>query len=163
MTKVFIGLGSNINDPETQLVMAIKSLHQLPDTEFLCQSSFYRSKPVGPQDQPYFINAVVKLDTKMTALKLLQSLQSIEMRHGRLRKGAQHWGPRPLDLDILLFGQEQINLDNLVVPHPEMHKRNFVLIPLNEIESDLEIPGAGKVCHLLKNIGTKDIEKLEIT
>ena len=161
MPKVFIGLGSNLDDPEAQLLKAIKSLYQLQDSVFLCQSSFYRSKPVGPRDQPQFINAVVKLDTNLTALKLLESLQSIEKKQGRKRKGVQRWGPRTLDLDILLYGNEQIDLEQLTVPHPELNKRSFVLVPLNEIEPDIVIPGTGPVSQLLDNIDTNDIEMLK--
>lgn len=160
MTQVFIGLGSNMDDPEAQLHKAIKSLHQLQDSRFLCQSSFYRSKPVGPQDQPDFINAVVKLDTGLSARVLLDALHEIEKKQGRHRKGVQRWGPRTLDLDILLYGDEKINIESLVVPHPELHKRNFVLLPLNEIEPGIEIPGIGPVSQLLDELVTSDIEKI---
>ena len=161
MTHVYVGLGSNLDGPELQLTRAVSKLGSLSGTQQLACSSFYCSKPVGPQDQSDFINAVIMLDTDLSALALLEHLQMIETHQGRVRK-VERWGPRTLDLDLLLFGDEQINEENLVVPHQEMHKRNFVLYPLHEIAPTLVIPGRGPVEDLLNHIGSDGIEKVSI-
>ena len=144
----YIGLGSNLGDPETQLTSALAALDGIPDTGLVRCSSFYRSKPLGPGGQPDFINAVALLDSGLTAIALLARLQSIENRQGRVRDGIQ-WGPRTLDLDMLLYGTEIIDEPGLIVPHPEMRHRNFVLIPLLELAPDIEIPGLGRADKLL--------------
>ena len=158
MIKAYIGLGSNLDDPQSQLKKAIISLEMVPSTSVVKTSSFYRSKPVGPQDQPDYINAVVDLDTELSASVLLDYLQAIENEQGRERK--IKWGARTLDLDILLFGDEIINDDRLQVPHVEMHNRGFVLLPLNEIFSDCMIPGVGAVSSLLQEEDADDLVKL---
>ena len=158
MIKAYIGLGSNLDDPQSQLKKAIISLEMVPSTSVVKTSSFYRSKPVGPQDQPDYINAVVELDTELSASVLLDYLQAIENEQGRERK--IKWGARTLDLDILLFGDEIINDDRLQVPHVEMHNRGFVLLPLNEIFSDCMIPGVGAISSLLQEEDADDLVKL---
>ncbi len=155
MIKVYIGLGSNLDDPQTQLKEAIISLEMIPSSSVVKTSSFYKSKPVGPQDQPDYINAVVELDTELSAQVLMDYLQGIENKQGRVRK--QKWGPRTLDLDILLYGDEIIQGDSLEIPHVEMHKRGFVLLPLDEISPDCIIPGVGSVQTLLKKMNTDDL------
>lgn len=155
MMKVYIGLGSNLNDPQSQLKKAIISLEMVPSTIVVRTSSFYKSKPVGPQDQPDYINAVVELDTELSAQVLMDYLRGIENRQGRVRE--QKWGPRTLDLDILLYGDEIIHGDNLDIPHVEMHKRGFVLVPLYEISPDCMIPGMGSVQTLLQQVNTDDL------
>ena len=144
---VFVGLGSNLDDPRAQLVAGIEELAQLPRTAVEACSSLYQSEPMGPQDQPDYVNAVVRLRTGLPPEALLDGLQAIEQRHGRQRQ--RHWGPRTLDLDILLYGQRQIEEAHLQIPHPGIAARNFVLYPLAEIDSQLEIPGVGKVEELL--------------
>ncbi len=158
MIKVYIGLGSNLGDPQSQLKKAIIAMNMVPSTSVVKTSSFYRSKPVGPQDQPDYINAVVELDTELSAPVLLDYLQDIENEQGRERK--IKWGARTLDLDILLFGDEIINNDRLQVPHVEMHNRGFVLLPLNEILPDCMIPGVGAVSSLLQEDSINDLVKL---
>ena len=158
MIKVYIGLGSNLGDPQSQLKKAIIAMNMVPSTSVVKTSSFYRSKPVGPQDQPDYINAVVELDTELSAPVLLDYLQDIENEQGRERK--IKWGARTLDLDILLFGDEIINNDRLQVPHVEMHNRGFVLLPLNEILPDCMIPGVGAVSSLLQENSINDLVKL---
>ena len=158
MIKVYIGLGSNLDDPQAQLKKAIIALEMIPSSSVVKTSSFYKSKPVGPQDQPDYINAVVELDTELSAPVLLDYLQVIENEHGRQRE--QKWGARTLDLDILLFGEEVIHDDRLVVPHVEMHKRGFVLFPLDEIAPDCVIPDVGTVHSLLQQVNTDDMAKL---
>jgi 2-amino-4-hydroxy-6-hydroxymethyldihydropteridine diphosphokinase len=158
MTDAYIGLGSNLDDPEKQLRKAVSSLQQLPDTTIVRVSSFYQTKPVGPEDQPDYINAVALLKTGLTARQLLEHMQAIENSHGRIRD--LRWGSRTLDLDLLLYGSDIINDDDLTVPHPEMHKRGFVLFPLYEIAPDISIPGHGSATELLQSVNTGDVEKL---
>ena len=155
----YIGLGSNLDNPQLQLTTALAGLDDIPDTTLVKYSSFYRSKPVGPGNQPYFINAVALLDSGLTAHQLLGRLQTIENRQGRIRDG-QRWGPRTLDLDMLMYGNEIINEPELIVPHPEIRHRNFVLIPLLELAPDIQIPGLGRADELLADIGHAGITKL---
>ena len=155
----YIGLGSNLDNPELQLEKALAALRDMPDTSLVKYSSFYRSMPLGPSDQPDFINAVALLDTHLTAGQLLSQLQSIENRQGRVRNG-QKWGPRILDLDILLYGDQVIGEPELTVPHPGIRHRNFVLMPLLELATDLEIPGLGRVDELLDAVSCAGITKL---
>lgn len=159
MINAYIGLGSNMESPETQIQEAITAIDRIPDTKLAGFSSLYQSHPVGPQDQPDYINAVAHVVTGLSAEDLLMQLQNIENRQGRTRK--IHWGPRTLDLDLLLYDNEIINEKNLVVPHPEMHNRAFVLYPLYEIAPDIEIPGKGAVGILLQAVNADGIQKLE--
>ena len=148
MKKVFIGLGSNLDDPLSQLKKAIEYLKQHEMLNVINISNFYSSPPMGPQDQPDFINAVVEIATSLSAEQLLDELQKIERQQGRERK--QHWGARTLDLDILLYGSEVINTERLMVPHRGISERNFVLYPLNDlVEKNFRIPGLGKISELL--------------
>jgi len=158
MIKAYIGLGSNQQDPVNQLKLAMDHIASIPGVTVCRTSSFYRSKPVGPQDQPWFINAVSEIETELEAEQLLDELQAIENRQGRVR--TQHWGPRTLDLDILLYGKLQLNTERLILPHKEMKHRNFVLAPLAEIAPELNIPGMGPVSDLLQCCHQADIEKL---
>ena len=155
----YIGLGSNLNNPESQLNTALAALDDIPDTSLVKQSSFYRSAPRGPSEQPDFINAVALLDSGLEAGQLLGQLQSIENRQGRARDG-QKWGPRTLDLDMLLYGDQVIDEPGLTVPHPQIRHRNFVLMPLLELAPGLEIPGLGRVDELLDAVGGAGITRL---
>ncbi len=154
MIIVYIGLGSNLGgdltSPKQNIVSAIDALGEIQSTQMISVSSFYESKPVGPQDQSDYINAVVKLETDLDAAELLDSLQAIENYHGRERK--QHWGPRTLDLDILLFGDQIIHNERLTIPHSEICNRPFVLVPLAEIEPDCVIPEKGLVIDLVAKV-----------
>ena len=150
MISCYVGLGSNIEEPRQQIVKAISELRSLASSRLLCTSSLYLSKPLGPQDQPDFVNAVVELETTLSALDLLSRLQNIESQHKRVRK--ERWGPRTLDLDLLLYGEEKIEDERLKVPHPEILNRNFVLIPLYEIAPELTIAGMGKIEDLVKRV-----------
>jgi len=123
-------------------------------------SSLYRSKPVGPENQPDYINAVVMLDTALSALTLLNHMRAIEDQQGRIRD-SERWGPRTLDLDLLLYGNEKIHDKHLIVPHQEMHKRNFILYPLHELSPEIDIPGHGPLAILIQNTGQEDLEKIE--
>jgi len=158
MTDAYIGLGSNLNGPADQLHTAIKSLQQLPATTLMRTSSLYRTRPVGPEDQPDYINAVTWIKTGLSASDLLDHMQAIEDSQGRTRH--IHWGPRTLDLDLLLFGESIIHDVDLNVPHPEMHKRGFVLYPLYEISPEIIIPGFGPIMELLQNTNPDEVQKL---
>lgn len=149
MTRAYIGLGSNLEDPAAQLAAALSALAALPDTRLIAQSPFYRSKPVGPQDQPDFVNGAALLETGLNPLALLDHLQAIEQAHGRKR--LKHWGPRTLDLDLLLFGDQSINNDRLTVPHAELANRDFVLQPLLDLTPDLTLPDGRDLSSLRRH------------
>jgi 2-amino-4-hydroxy-6-hydroxymethyldihydropteridine diphosphokinase len=159
MTVVYIGLGSNMDRPQHQVTAALADLAHLPDTALLQASTLYRSAPVGPQDQPDFINAVASVETALTAEELLDALQQIEQQHGRVR--TTHWGPRSLDLDILLYGNMSIRTPRLTIPHPEMARRCFVLEPLLEIDPEVEIPGLGPAIDLYRGLQAAPLQKVD--
>jgi len=139
MTVVaYVGLGSNLEDPTAQLARAVAELASLPNTTLLAQSAFYASRPVGPQDQPDFVNGAVQLSTELSPHQLLDHLQAIEQAHGRER--LRHWGPRTLDLDLLLYGNDSIHDERLTVPHAELANRDFVLQPLLDLNPELVLP-----------------------
>lgn len=138
MTDAFIGLGSNLGDSVALLCEARAALASLAQTRVTAVSPLYRSAPIGPQDQPDFFNAVVRIDTGLDAAPLLVALQQIEQQAGRVR--LRHWGERTLDLDILLYGNESIDQPELQVPHPRLHQRAFVLKPLLDIAADITLP-----------------------
>ena len=156
--RVFIGLGSNLDDPARQLARAFEALRVLSDTSALRFSSLYLSRPMGPQDQPDFVNAVAELETRLAPEALLDGLQGIEQSQGRRRENK--WGPRTLDLDLLLYGNERISTPRLAVPHPGLPERAFVLYPLAELAADLDVPGLGRVEALAKRVDGNGIERL---
>ena len=160
MTQVFVGLGSNLEQPEKQIADALVSLNGMANVLVRKCSSLYLSKPVGPQGQPDYINAVAVLETTLVPLDLLDQLQAIETQHGRIR-GNVRWGPRTLDLDLLLYGDKKIKNERLTVPHPEMQNRDFVLIPLSEIASDLVIPVLGPLSELINMMPSSGLVRLE--
>ena len=143
-----------------QVQQAIQELADLPHCQLLKASSLYASKPMGPQDQPDYINAVVHLGTDLEPIALLDTLQELEHLHRRVRK--QHWGPRTLDLDILLYNQETIDQVRLQVPHPGLAQRNFVLYPLAEINSQLSLPDGTSLQQLLPHCPLADLVKLAV-
>ena len=159
MNKVFVGLGSNLEEPLLQLQKAVAAINNLENVELIKTSSFYRSVPMGPQDQPDYINAVVELSTDLNAEDLLDSLQNIENQQGRVR--IERWGARTLDLDILLYGSEEIKTERLTVPHIGISERNFVLYPLHDlVEDDFEIPRVGKLKELLAKCSMTGMTRL---
>ncbi|MCE5365168.1 2-amino-4-hydroxy-6-hydroxymethyldihydropteridine diphosphokinase [Pseudomonas anguilliseptica] len=162
MERVYIGLGSNLATPLEQLRSALAALAALPQTQLVAQSSFYASDPLGPADQPRYVNAVAALDTELSPLALLDALQTIELEQGRTRK-AERWGPRTLDLDILLFGERQLDEPRLTVPHYHMHARAFVLYPLAEIAPDLKLPDGRALTELLDACPFVGLERLNET
>lgn len=143
---VYVGLGSNLDAPVDQIRRAFEELDALPLTNCMAVSRLYASRPVGPQDQPDFINAVAYLRTRLSPLALLDQLQALEQRHRRVRQ--RRWGPRTLDLDLLLYGNETLDLPRLRVPHPAMASRAFVLLPLAELSPQLQLPDGRHVMAL---------------
>ena len=157
--EAFIGLGSNLEQPQQQVERAIQSLRDIETITVNAVSSNYKSAPVGPEGQNDYINAVVSIETELPAQQLLDVLQTIENQQGRVR--TERWGARTLDLDILLYGDDVINSDRLTIPHKEIANRNFVLLPLMEITSDdFQIPGQGALLDLLRHCPDNLIEKL---
>jgi 2-amino-4-hydroxy-6-hydroxymethyldihydropteridine diphosphokinase len=152
MVKAFVGLGSNLGEREVTLRAAIGRLRGLPDVEVIQVSSFRDTEPVGPVDQPRFLNGAVELETDLTARALLGALLELERAFGRNRSAGPLHGPRTLDLDLLLYGAETIDEPLLNVPHPRLHERRFVLEPLAELDPDLEVPGQGPVQALLARL-----------
>jgi 2-amino-4-hydroxy-6-hydroxymethyldihydropteridine diphosphokinase len=155
----FVAIGSNLADPARQVRAAFGFLAGLPDTRLLLRSRLWRSRPMGPQDQPDFVNAVAGLVTMLPPRALLDALQSIEQGMGR-QEPAMRWGPRVIDLDLLLVGDLQADEPGLVLPHPGLHRRNFVLYPLAEIAAELWVPGHGRVRTLLQGVSGVGIEPL---
>ncbi|MBV1788919.1 2-amino-4-hydroxy-6-hydroxymethyldihydropteridine diphosphokinase [Marinobacterium sp. D7] len=158
--RCFIGLGSNLDDPRQQVLRALDELAALDDCRLGLRSSLYRSDPVGPQDQPDFINAVAELHTSLDAETLLDRLQMIEQQHRRVRE--RHWGPRTLDLDLLLYGNASIATERLKVPHPYMSERSFVLWPLAEIAPELRLPDGTTLEGLLALCPMGTLERLPL-
>ncbi|OGA19338.1 MAG: 2-amino-4-hydroxy-6-hydroxymethyldihydropteridine diphosphokinase [Betaproteobacteria bacterium RIFCSPLOWO2_02_FULL_66_14] len=158
MTIAFVGIGANLASPQAQVLAAFDELASLPRTHLTGRSSLYRSAPVGHLGQPDFVNAVARLDTGLAPQALLQALQAIEKAHGRVRSFRD--APRTLDLDFLLYGDERIAAPELTVPHPRMHERAFVLMPLLEIDPGAHIPGRGAVQALLAACAAQSVERL---
>ena len=154
----FIGLGSNLEGPRKQINTALSSLEDLREVEVLKISSFYQSKPLFGMTGPDYLNVVCKIETRLGALDLLSKCQLIENNQHRIRE--IRWGSRTIDLDILLYGDEIISTEELSVPHPEINKRNFVLLPLFEIEPELELPVFGKLKGLVAKVESSSITKL---
>ncbi|HQR03389.1 MAG TPA: 2-amino-4-hydroxy-6-hydroxymethyldihydropteridine diphosphokinase [Rhodocyclaceae bacterium] len=154
----YIALGANQGDPRMPLEAALTALAALPHTRLEARSSFYRTAPIGYENQPDFINAVARLETTLEPSPLLDALQAIEEQHGRKRTLPN--GPRTLDLDLLLHGDTRIRTTRLSLPHPRMHERAFVLVPLAEIAPDLSIPGRGRIRDLIERIRGQAIERL---
>lgn len=176
MVVASIGLGSNLGQPREQIYTALGELNGLPQTQLLAQSSLYRSPPLGlpkgspnvdspntgPSDQPDYINAVAMVETALSPLALLEALQALEHAHGRERSA--RWGPRTLDLDLLLYGDLMLHSETLTIPHPGLYERNFVLYPLAELAAehamDIAIPGERGLQELLENCPRGDLKKL---
>jgi 2-amino-4-hydroxy-6-hydroxymethyldihydropteridine diphosphokinase len=152
-----IGLGSNLEDPVRQVQQAFEELARLPRTRLLACSSLYRTAPVGKLDQPDFVNAVAMLDTELSPRELLQELLALEARHGRVR--SEPSGPRTLDLDLLLLGGRVIREPGLEIPHPRMHQRAFVLLPLAELSPDAVVPGRGRVAELVARVADQRVTR----
>ena len=159
-TPAGIGIGSNLNDPVAQVRRAVAGLELLDSTRLMAVSGLYRSPPMGPVDQPDYINAVAMILTRLGARELMEKLQSIERQHGRDRAAGIRWGPRTLDLDILTFGFRQIDEPDLQIPHPGISERNFVLLPLCNIAPTLHVPDQGVVGVLAAQAGDAGLQRI---
>ncbi len=157
LTRAYVGLGSNLGDPADHVRTALHELAGLPATTRVGHSRLYRSPPMGPAGQPDYVNAVAMLDTALEPLDLLLGLQALEARHGRAR-GAVRWGPRTLDLDLLIFGERRSADPGLTLPHPGIADRPFVLWPLLEVAPDLQVPGLGAVRDLVRGMAPLPLE-----
>lgn len=156
--QAFIGLGSNLEQPGQRLIAALRALQRLPNVSLLHHSRLFASAPIGPQDQPDYVNAVALLDTPLSPLALLHTLQALELAAGRQR--LRHWGERTLDLDILLLDQLSIDTPELQVPHPQMVHRAFVLLPLMDIARDALLPDGSALGSFLKQVEDQRITPL---
>jgi 2-amino-4-hydroxy-6-hydroxymethyldihydropteridine diphosphokinase len=156
----YVGLGSNLDDPVAQLTRAYAELARLPDTRLTARSPLYRSAPMGPQDQAEFVNSAAALATALAPQELLQGLLAIERAHGRQRDGMR-WGPRTLDLDLLMYGDQVLHEPGLTLPHPGLHERAFVLYPLADIAPGLTVPGHGSVVTLRERCHDAAVRRLE--
>lgn len=156
---VYIGLGSNLEDPSKLVSQAFDAIDAIEDTRVLKTSSLYSSKPMGPQDQPDYINAVCLIETPLKPHSLLKQLQRIELDNGRQRNG-QRWGARTLDLDILLYGSQKIKTADLTVPHIGMAEREFVMVPLFEIAPSMVMPDGKPISHWVANCSLDGLKRL---
>ena len=156
MTLAYIALGSNLASPLEHVTSALKAIAAIPESQVVAISSFYRTPPLGPADQPDYLNAAVALETALSAEALLVQTQRIELESGRVRK-AERWGPRTLDLDIMLFGRQCIDTPRLTVPHYDMKRRAFMLLPLLEIAPDCQFPDGQTVASVLATLSLDGI------
>ncbi len=160
MFRCYIGIGSNLEHPVKQVTQALEELQSIPHTEVIGASRLYRSDPIGPVDQPRYINAVAAIDTLLQPERLLDQLQAIEALHDRKR--SVRWGPRTLDLDLLLYADQVIRTDRLTVPHIEMGNRAFVLYPLAEIAPTLKFPDGRLISDFTKQCTLGTVEPINI-
>lgn len=158
-TPAYVGVGSNLAEPYAQAMRGLQALSQLPASKLILASSLYRTTPVGPQDQPDFVNAVAALLTQLDSVSLLRALKSLERELGR-EQPVQRWGPRLIDFDLLVVGDQRLNSDELTLPHPALHERSFVLVPFAEIAPDVFVPGQGSVRQLAARMQHGGIEKI---
>ncbi len=160
LVTAYIGLGSNLANPAEQIKSARTAITQIAGVQELAFSSLYHSSPMGPQDQPDYVNAVMCVATDLSPIDLLRCLQRIENDHGRVRKN-ERWGARTLDLDMLIYDDQVIELPDLTVPHPGLAEREFVLYPLHEIAPQLSIPGKGNIADLLAKCPMNGLKRLD--
>ncbi|MCK9394999.1 MAG: 2-amino-4-hydroxy-6-hydroxymethyldihydropteridine diphosphokinase [Methylobacter sp.] len=160
LVAVYIGLGSNLENPVLQIKSARTAIAAIAGVEELAFSSLYHSAPMGPQDQPDYVNAVMCIATSLSPMELLRCLQYIENNQGRVRK-AERWGARTLDLDMLIYGDQIIELPDLTVPHEGIAERAFVLYPLSEIAPQLPVPGKGNIADLLAKCPMNGLKRLD--
>ncbi|NIL93396.1 MAG: 2-amino-4-hydroxy-6-hydroxymethyldihydropteridine diphosphokinase [Woeseiaceae bacterium] len=158
-TSVFVGIGSNMENPRVQVQRAVRALGGIRETQVSAVSSLYLSAPFGPVEQPDFVNAVARLTSFLDPRQIFGHLQAIEKSLGRVRN--ERWGPRVIDLDLLVHGMTVMHEDDLTVPHPGIAERNFVLLPLQELAPDLEIPGLGRVADLAVDENEPRISRLD--
>ena len=159
LETAYIALGANLRRPEEQVMAAFEELAMLRDTRLAATSSLYRSAPVGYTEQPDFVNAVAGIETALSPRALLEALLGIERRYGRMREFKN--APRTLDLDVVLYGESEVHEPGLTIPHPRMHERAFVVVPLSEIAPDVVVPGRGRVRDLLTGVDVSSVERID--
>jgi 2-amino-4-hydroxy-6-hydroxymethyldihydropteridine diphosphokinase len=155
----YIGVGSNLDNPRAQVLSALRKLADLPTTRVVTTSPLYGSRPMGPADQPDYVNAVAGILTQLDSRALLTHLRAIESAAGRPDQ-RQKWGPRVIDLDVLVYGRERRDEPDLVIPHPGIVERNFVLYPLADIAPDLDVPGLGRVSELKSRLASDGLHQI---
>ena len=158
-TPAYVALGSNLSGPRRQVEAAFEALAGLPHSRLVLRSSLWRSAPMGPQHQPAFVNAVAGLVTTSSPREFLDRLKELERSLGKVEPSLR-WGPRAIDLDLLVFGDNKLEEPGLTLPHPGLHQRNFVLYPLSEIAADLWVPGLARVRRLRERVSAAGIERL---
>jgi 2-amino-4-hydroxy-6-hydroxymethyldihydropteridine diphosphokinase len=158
LNDAYVALGSNLGDAVENVRAGIEALAMMPDTRLAAISSLYRNPPVGYVDQPDFVNAVARIETALTPRALLDALLDIERRFGRVRDFPN--APRTLDLDIVLYGSETVAEPGLTIPHPRMHERAFVIVPLAEIAPELSVPGRGFLSALVRQVHSGSLERV---
>ncbi|GAW92213.1 2-amino-4-hydroxy-6-hydroxymethyldihydropteridine diphosphokinase [Calderihabitans maritimus] len=158
--RVYLGLGGNVGPVKENLARAIQLLDEHPEIEVVGRSKWYLSSPVGKEDQPWFINGVIEIYTTLKPEQLLKVVNEIEQKLGRQRR--ERWGPRTVDIDILLFGDQIINTEDLVIPHPRLKERSFVLVPLRELNSRLTLPTGEQVEELIEKLEFSEQQVLPI-
>lgn len=156
----YVGLGSNLDSPASQVQRALAELESLDDVRFVTASALYRNPPLGPQDQPDYVNAVAGLLTRLPPQELLGQLQALELRLGRIREEGDRWGPRIIDLDLLVYGNLTMQNPDLNLPHSGISERNFVLLPLCDIAPWLTVPGKGSASVLAQRLGCSGLQRL---
>ncbi|MEE8287182.1 MAG: 2-amino-4-hydroxy-6-hydroxymethyldihydropteridine diphosphokinase [Gammaproteobacteria bacterium] len=161
-STAYIGIGSNLEQPVHQVLQARDALARLPNTRLLALSPLYRNPALGPGRQPDYVNAVAAIETRLAAYELLEALQAVEAKRGRVR-GSVQWAPRILDLDLLVYGDSEIGDQRLTVPHPRLAQRAFVLKPLVDIAPNLDVPGLGPVTMLLSNLSEVSLQRVPET
>lgn len=159
-SPAYVGIGSNLNDPAARVREAWGCLQQLAVTRAVCLSPLYSNPPMGPQDQPDYVNAVAGLLTQLEPQALLEALQGVEQRMGRQRTPGDRWGPRIIDLDLLLYSSHELSTARLTLPHPGISERNFVLFPLCDIAPDLQVPGQGRVRTLAGRMEATGLQRV---
>lgn len=156
-TRAFVAVGSNLGDTQANVEFAVERLADVPRTQVLQVSPWYRSRAIGPGTQPDYLNGVVELATSLAPLELLDALQAIENAAGRVR--AERWGPRTLDLDLLLYDDAEMRHERLSLPHPRLGERNFVVFPLFDLAPELMLPGGGRLQALREALGGEGLEQ----
>ena len=157
----YIGVGSNLDDPVSQVMAALDGLGRLPDSRLVAVSGLYRNPPMGPQDQPDYVNAAAGVLTQLSPESLLAALQTLENRQGRIRTQGDRWGPRVIDLDLLVYGTCELQRPGLNLPHPGISERNFVLFPLRDIAPRLSVPGQGVVEKLARQLNADSLHAID--
>ncbi|HSN71861.1 MAG TPA: 2-amino-4-hydroxy-6-hydroxymethyldihydropteridine diphosphokinase [Steroidobacteraceae bacterium] len=156
----YVGIGSNLDDPLLQIERALDRLAALPETRLVARSRRYRSAPLGPQDQPWFVNAAAGLLTQLDPHELLTALKALELQLGRALP-RERWGPRRIDLDLLLYGSLELATPDLTVPHAGLTTRAFVLYPLADFAPEVLVPGRGRIADLARSVATDGLEPID--